>query len=957
MAFTYTKISRAISRWSISLICLVWLWPENLLFASECLNQPWAHEVSDIAHDPAVTFGRLDNGFRYALMYNAEPSDRVSVHLHVKAGSFHETDAQQGVAHFLEHMMFNGSKNFPEGEMIAYFQGIGMNYGSDISAYTDYDKTVYDFNLPAGDQGTINKGLTAIKDWADGALLSPESINRERKTILAEKREEDSIDHRIFLAKYNFIYAGTGLPNRHPIGSEKIIEHANHALIQSYYDSWYRPDNLTLVMVGDFDIPATELQIKKMFSGLMARSSPSPCPSLKPPKHDGVEALYHYEKEANDTTISIAHQRYGKKQPQTRQNFLHELKELGVEIAVTMRLARILESQDPPPFHSALFNQGEKLNTYRYAIFSASCNADMWQKTLITLTKILEQISQYGFLPEEIEFIQKTTKQFFEQEINGKRNRDSFTLSNQIISSINNNTVFISPEQSLELYKNLEQNLTPEALHNTFLEMWPEDQRMLIVAGNAKINDSEGISPEKQIITTYANARQMPVSIYSLDNHVTYPYLSPPEGSVKVKSRNEIDDLGIIQITYGNGVKLNLKQTAFDENTIYATLRFGNGSLSAPKAGFGKVGSKTIDLSGLGKLSPSELAESFAKTDVAADFLISLESFLIKGHASSDKAEKLFQVIYHLLLDPGFRPDMMVMAKQRILNEIKDYTSSVDYACATDGFRFLMGGNPLLGLPTLEEINDVEFDEVKGWIDEARFNAPLELSVIGDFEEQEILELADKYFGSLPPRSPLRSVSLTLNFPEGQRLIIPVNTVINRANVMVAWPILDRWDISLRRKLIILVSIFENKLIEQLREKMGVAYSPEVSLAFHRVFKKIGFIQADALIDPADSDNFIVTAEKIANDLCQQSITEVEFRRAVQPILSNILKYEKSNSYWQSSVLENSSLYPEQFEWHRMNKHDYQSITRQDIQNLSCKYLDNMRHTVIIGKPSEQKQH
>ena len=195
----------------------------------------WPHSHSDLAPDPQAVFGRLDNGFRYVVLPNAKPKDRVSLHLVVLAGSIDETDDQRGIAHFLEHMLFNGSTHFPPGELVKYFQKIGMQFGPDANARTGFFDTVYDINLPASDRQSLEEALLVMQDYAEGALLLPSEIDRERGVILAEKRLRDSADYRAYVASLDFELKGTLFPERLPIGSAPIIESADRPVLKAFY--------------------------------------------------------------------------------------------------------------------------------------------------------------------------------------------------------------------------------------------------------------------------------------------------------------------------------------------------------------------------------------------------------------------------------------------------------------------------------------------------------------------------------------------------------------------------------------------------------------------------------------------------------------------------------------------------------------------------------------------------
>jgi zinc protease len=194
--------------------------------AAEAGRSIWPHDGSDLAPDPSLTFGKLPNGFRYVLMKNTTPRDRVSMHLNVQAGSLHESDDQQGLAHFLEHLLFCGTTHFPPGELVRYFQEIGMQFGPDANAHTGFADTVYDILLPSGGREDLEKGLLVLRDYADGALLLESEIDRERNVVLAEKRARDSADYRTFLATLGFRFPDARLPHRLPIGKEEVLRTA-----------------------------------------------------------------------------------------------------------------------------------------------------------------------------------------------------------------------------------------------------------------------------------------------------------------------------------------------------------------------------------------------------------------------------------------------------------------------------------------------------------------------------------------------------------------------------------------------------------------------------------------------------------------------------------------------------------------------------------------------------------
>ena len=238
------------------------LTPVGLGWAAEdtVVAQQWPHEQSDLPPDPALIFGKLPNGVRYIVMQNKTPLDRVSMHLMVHAGSLNETDDQQGLAHFLEHLVFCGSTHYKPGELITYFQSIGMDFGADANAHTGFSDTVYDMLLPNGSQKSLVDGLTVLRDFADGALLLPSEINRERHVVLAEKMTRDSASYRTFVSSLKFCLPDSLVSRRLPIGDENIVKAAGQTIIKKFYDAWYRPEKMMIVITGDMD-PATAVPL------------------------------------------------------------------------------------------------------------------------------------------------------------------------------------------------------------------------------------------------------------------------------------------------------------------------------------------------------------------------------------------------------------------------------------------------------------------------------------------------------------------------------------------------------------------------------------------------------------------------------------------------------------------------------------------------------------------------
>ncbi|MBU1138038.1 MAG: insulinase family protein, partial [Proteobacteria bacterium] len=271
----YKKVSGSL--FAFCLLVIVCLLP-GASVAEDCFSTVWAHEKSDLQPDPSLVFGRLDNGLRYVLKKNQEPKNRVAIYLGIQAGSLNESDTERGYAHFLEHMLFNGSIHFPPGKLVEYFQSIGMSFGGDINAHTGFDETVFDVILPSGSKEDIEQGLLVLSDYARGALLLDEEVKRELGVILAEKRSRDSAGYRSQVKEIEFSMKGTLLPERMPIGIVETLEKTDHAAIKRFYDAWYRPENMVLVLVGDFEPDTARALVENRFAPLVGSGPVPTCP-------------------------------------------------------------------------------------------------------------------------------------------------------------------------------------------------------------------------------------------------------------------------------------------------------------------------------------------------------------------------------------------------------------------------------------------------------------------------------------------------------------------------------------------------------------------------------------------------------------------------------------------------------------------------------------------------------
>jgi zinc protease len=930
-------------------------WSVGLASADE-VTTLWPHEQSDLAPDSNLVFGKLPNGFRYVLMKNKTPLDRVSMHLMVQAGSLNETDDQQGFAHFIEHLLFCGTTHFKPGELIRYFQGIGMDFGVDANARTGFTDTVYDVLLPNGSRQSLADGLKVMRDFAGGALLLPDEIDRERKVVLAEKLTRDSSGYRTLEASLKFSFPDSLISRRLPIGDEHVLKKADHAALKRFYDTWYRPETMILVAVGDLDPAVCAGLIEEAFASLSFRVEGVQAQDIGKIDHQGVKSFYHYEAESGTTSVSIGTLFRGKVRSDSIQFQKEELlKDLADKI-IQNRLEALIRKPGAP-FTSASVHSGRFLKDVYLAEISAESDPENWQKSLSAIEQQLRSALEYGFSDSEVARVKSDFLSSFDDLEKKASTRDSQTIARQTIEALDHNQVMQSPAQRKALFAPFVQSLTAKDLLETLKSVWSKDHRLIELTGNAKLTASDGLLPEKQILAVWNQSRGVAVAPPVEYRPVLFPYLAAPEAPGPIRARREIADLGITQVDFENGIRLNLKKTDFKQNQVMANLVFGCGAASEPldKPGLSQLTAEVVQESGLAGLTREELDRALAGKNTSVHFGVGEDRFMFRATSVSDEIPLLFQLLYAHVLDTGFRQDAYSLCMEKFAQQYQELSRTVDGTAKLRVRRFLAGGDSRFGLPDYDVFRALKLNDVKAWLTPSLEQDAIEISIAGDMDVNAVIELASTYLGNLPKRSTrfLQPPVTNPKFPAGGALNLQVVTDIPKTLVMMAYPTDDFWDIQRTRRLSVLAEVFSDRLRESVREKLGAAYSPKAFNHPSRAYPGYGVFQAMITVDPGDVKQVVREAQSIAAALCEKPVQDDELHRSIDPVLTGIKDLIRTNDYWVNSVLTGSAGHPQQIEWSRTIQKDYSAVSAIELHQLAQKYLGTSKSAVIVIQPEK----
>ena len=907
---------------------------------------------SDLPADPAARFGSLPNGVRYVVYPNKEPQGRASLRLLVEAGSLHEKENQRGVAHFLEHMAFNGSQHYAPGTLVEFFQRMGMSFGGDTNASTSFDRTQYMLELAHADAKNIAEGLQVLADDAGGLLLLDSEIDKERGIILSEKRTRDNVGFRTFIAQFEFMLGDTLLPKRIPIGLVEVIEKAPRARFTEFWDTWYRPEKLTVVAVGDFDPAAVEQQIVAMFSPLTARAPAAPEPVIGTvPSFTGVRTYFHAEPESPATNVSLTALTPYVDRPDTAAN---RLKDLPRSIALAMLNRRFSElvKKEGAPFSAASASVSDGFRFMRQADVSLTCKPGQWTEALAVGEQELRRALEHGFQPGELKEIVATYANSLDQAVRTAATRRSGALANEILGSVADREVFTHPAAERALYQPALDQVTTADCLTALREAFAASGRFILVTGNATIPGDAASA----ITAAYDKSRATAVSAPVARTEAVWGYGDwGPAG--KVARREHIADLDLELVSFANGVKLNIKKTDFEAGRIRTGVRVGLGSITEPagQRGLASLAGGTFGAGGLGKHSVDELRRILAGKNVGAQFQPATDAFTLTGNTTPGDLLLQLQLLAAQLTDAGWRPEALRQARKGLEQMYLGFAHTANGPMSTEVANLLASGDPRFGLPGKEVMLARNLDEAKAWLAPQLAHGALEVSIVGDLDIEATIAAVARTLGALPPREakPALDALKKVSFPrEPFNKSYPIATEIPKGNIMVYWPTTDGMDVQRARRLSMLAGVLNDRLRVKIREEIAGTYSPSAGSSASDTFPGYGYLQAGCVVDPAMAGKIADLVVAIGDDLAKNGVTDEELTRTRQPVLTAAKESQRTNNYWGGNVLARAQEKPEVLDWARTRLPDLEAITAAELSALAKTYLGADRASRVTILPA-----
>lgn len=893
----------------------------------------FAQDISDLKADPSVEYGQLPNGLRYAVRSNATPTKTATLLMRIDAGSFNESDETRGLAHFLEHMAFNGSENIPEGEMIKRLEKFGLAFGADTNASTNFFETNYQLELPEVDETLLNETLMIMRETADNLTLNPDAIERERGVILSEKRARSSPAFDAFLDSLDFYLGETLIPSRIPIGTEETINSVQADQFRAFYEGYYRPENTFIVLVGDFETDYAAAKIEEYFVDWQAEGEA--LPKIEPEKLKNREArTRYYTNPEIQTSLSLSTIHAVDERPDTQANRRDNFVEgLGNRI-LSQRLGELSRTTDAP-FIGASASSSVIFETAEISTLSIQPEQGKWDTALKGAEPVLRQALEFGFSQSELDEQIINTKKALEVAVQTSPTRRTPSLARQIISAFSGERVLTDPSDNLERFSSYADTISLEEVNTKFRAQWEgiETAPQLYLSTPEIIEDAEA-----KLEAALVEARAIAIEPRAEQGDLNFAYTDWGTPG-KVVSRETVEDIDFETVIFENGVRLNVKQTPYQKDVVSISVALGGGELFLPRdePGLRILAPNALALGGLEAHKVDDIRKIMAGRSVGVSQSLGTKRIYLNGTTVPEDLDLQMDLMAAYMTAPGFRPEAKSQYDKYITSFYPTLDSTPGGVASRDVDRLIRSGDTRFGFPSEEEMLRVDMDDVETWLTPFLAESAIEIGIVGDITPERAIEIVARSFGALPERQsefPSPDTDDTrLIFPKGSNRPVTLTHAGDESTALLRtyWPAPDGIDAKTSREVSMVSRLFDLRLTEVLREEEGASYSPSAFTYTPRTYPNYGYIAVSLEVSPDKIDKMSVKVDEIAAEFRAGDIGEDLFERAIKPALESIETSLESNSYWMG-VISEAQTDAERLERHRSRTEAYQNMTVEDLK-------------------------
>lgn len=899
--------------------------------------------------DPSLKKGVLPNGLTYYIRKNAEPKNRAELRLVVKAGSILENDAQLGLAHFTEHMSFNGTKNFTKSELVDFLEKSGVKFGADLNAYTSFDETVYMLPVPTDSPAVFKKAFQILEDWAHNVTFDNKEIDKERGVVIEEWRLGQGAGERMRKEYFPEMLKGSMYAKRLPIGTKQNLETFKYQTIKDFYKSWYRSDLQAVIVVGDVDVAAVEALIKKHFGSIPKAVNPKPRTKFGVPAQPG-------------TTVSIvtdAEQRYNVAQIYYKQPAIKEATtDLGYrsmlvrEMFNAMMSDRIQELAQKPdaPFIFGVSNYGNFISDKdALTIYAVAKNGADITKSIELLLAENEKAKQFGFTQTELDRAKASMLSGMEESVNEKDKTKSASYVQEYIDNFLNSEPAPGIEYEFALYKKYLPGIKLSEV-NSLIAKWikPSDRSVVILAPETE----KANLPNKQQVTALLDKKFQNLSAYE-DKVVSTPLLDevPPPGNI---TSNIMDEgTGASTLKLSNGATVILKPTTFkNDEIVISAISKGGTSLASDKA-YASAQNATIAtvFGGVGNFDMMSLQKALAGKQVYVSPSIGNYTEGLNGRSTPKDIETALKLVHLYFTAPRRDEQSFEVVKSQLAASLANKSKDPASVFA-DSVGYIMSSyNPRrkpLSMETLENLNyDSAYSFYKSRFADA---GDFIFTFVGSFKNDDMIPLIEKYIGSLPTAGIKENYNdAGVRYPAGIINKTFKKGKENKASVRLMYTGMTDYSDLEAIELDQLASVLAIRLREVLREDKGGVYGVSVNATINRMPVNSYNITISFSCAVENVETLIAAAKKEIAYLKEPGPLQVNVDKVIAEDTRALEVDVNENGYWQYN-LEQKALYGESFKEIPQDKMYIKQLTILRVRELASKYFDvtNLARFVLL---------
>jgi len=910
----------------------------------------WAHELSDIPVSPRVTFGQLENGFRYALVPNHTPSGQVSIRLLVLAGSLNEREDELGYAHFVEHMAFRSTRNFPADQKVKFLQSLGVGFGPHVNAETSSRHTLYKLDLPENSSATVEGAFKILRDWADGLVFNQEEIDRERGVVLSEAASM----HRSN-GQFEALYAGTLVVRRPPIGTDVSIKKAKASGLRGFYDAWYRPENMVAVVVGDFDPAMFPSLLKNAFDSLQARGQPRPAPPMGVLTDAAKPMAQFFPEIRNGVQTELGTIRIEPSPADTKKARFNALELETAHRMLRRRLQRLVNDAEAP-ITGFVVNDGYPFGEFRQLSIITAGNAHIWPTVLGTGEQELRRALELGFDVKELRGVQEAFRVELTQDTASATTTPTSALANELAAQIETGRIFTFPDERLAQVLASIDRLTVEGCQQALQQAWGESPRYVFITASPRLIKT---TPE-QIRAKLRESQTEKVNPVTVLEKPKFAYedFGPPG---EVVGREHIVDLDVWQVRFANGVRLNLKKNDFEHDHVRIGVRVGSGRFGEPKdkPGIAAMAGLATLFGGLKKHSDDEFQRAMNGSHITMNFDSQADTFAMTASSSASEFTMALRVLTAFLTDAAFRPS----GNPQLIGNFNDLYNnlgmSADGVIAQKVASTLSGEDPRLGFPPRKIVEQYTVASMGEWLRPIFKTDPVEVTLIGDFETERAIEEIARTLGTIAlrkqPGEPGGETKLRFPNPPFQKTYGYRTPDKNRpVTLAFYWPVNESFTHADNSRLQLLGLVLQERLRVEVRVDKGETYSPSANFEWSEVYPGLANLHCRVDVKSDRVRKIGDLMKNLALKISREGVTADELARVRAVAIADVRRFKQNNDYW-FSVLSDSQQHPWRLENARSIEQDYASATAGEISALAAKFLTEKNLCQFTIKPEYQK--